>query len=159
MTHISIKWFVPSKFEWALYLHEDAENGGLEYHIHKVSGQWLAGHRKRKGICRNDRLSGLFGIGSILVSEMMVHRIITEMDKSMNDNDDLTCKSWVGRAVEKVIEAKALDIGCGWKDLKDAVFQFAAMHWQSAFENVQLRPTASLGLGTTPAQEKACVIC
>lgn len=68
------------------------------------------------------RLNGLFCVASVEGSHCEIDKLLRMEDGKVNDIEGQTCKTWLGRAIERL---RAARLACGsWNELEKGVCRF-----------------------------------
>ncbi|TGO58293.1 hypothetical protein BOTNAR_0183g00020 [Botryotinia narcissicola] len=95
----------PDDFHWALYLHHNAQKGGIKYHVRNRGAGWTVDHGSTKGILKEALLVGLVQIEVISDGEEgYVNGVFKSMDEKLNEGE-ITCRKWILRVVEKLMRS------------------------------------------------------
>ncbi|KAF1941730.1 hypothetical protein EJ02DRAFT_444544 [Clathrospora elynae] len=73
----------PNNFHWGLYLHHDATQGGIKYHIKQQGSGWIADHGKTASVFKSFLLEG------------HVNQQLQTYDLSLNSSPNTTCCVWL----------------------------------------------------------------
>ncbi|KAB8078908.1 hypothetical protein BDV29DRAFT_165522 [Aspergillus leporis] len=137
---------VRDDFHWALYLHRPREGTGtgIKYHIRNAGTPgWIAAHAPETSIMSTFLLVGLLRIADLSAtsSRSVVDRLIRAYDDRINEMD-VTCRTWLFKALELLNEEKFLREG---EEIDLGALEREVMDWgnevaKDATKNVQPRP-------------------
>ncbi|KAF7950765.1 uncharacterized protein EAE97_002317 [Botrytis byssoidea] len=140
----------PDDFHWALYLHHNAQKGGIKYHVRNRGAGWTVDHGSTKGILKEALLVGLVQIAVIPDGEEgYVNEVFRSLDGTLNERE-ITCRTWILRVLEPLMRggkgegegegAGVKILGCeSIEGLEREVKDFGNRYMDEANENVQPR--------------------
>jgi len=130
----------PNNFHWALYVHKNAQEGGIKYHITGSAGKWYTAHLSTFEALKEMLSIGVLRIGSYETDRLeFIDGLARKEDHRINAIEGITCRVWVGRVCERLKEEEILDFE-SWDQLEMEIMEFGNENIESCSLGQQPRP-------------------
>lgn len=128
-----------NNFYWGFYFHTSPQ-GGFKYDMRNIGGGWIPDHGLTGGVFKSNFLCALIQIATVPeASRDSLDRIMRSHDGDVNTIPRVTCRVWVIKVLEKLIQQGV--VRCSDADaLQQECMAFRNQYSPGATINQQPRP-------------------